>query len=128
MMIGYFISKLVSKYKMSPAAASNVANTVIPNSLNGLIQKTRDPNENQFTLDNLVNSLTGGGTDSAPTGGGGLQEILEQFTGGGNGNGNGSGLQDIISRVTQRAQQGMENREQAGGGGIMDMLKGLLSR
>ncbi|HEX5653024.1 MAG TPA: hypothetical protein VFX58_08120 [Chitinophagaceae bacterium] len=128
MMIGYFISKLVSKYKMSPAAASNVANSVIPNSLNGLIQKTRDPNENQFTLDNLVNSLTGGGNDTDSPGGAGLQEILERFTGGGNGNGNGSGLQDIISRVTQRAQQDMENREQAGGSGIMDMLKGLLSR
>src|SRR5688572_19367398 len=31
MMVGYFISKLVGKYKMSPSAASNVSNQLIPN-------------------------------------------------------------------------------------------------
>jgi hypothetical protein len=51
MMVGYFISKLVGKYKMSPASASNVANSLIPNALNGLISETKDPANPGFTLD-----------------------------------------------------------------------------
>ena len=59
MMVGHFISKLVSKYKMNPAAASNVANDLIPKSVNKLVEDTRDPGNERFTLDNLINSLTG---------------------------------------------------------------------
>ncbi|HMT72828.1 MAG TPA: hypothetical protein PKA77_02050 [Chitinophagaceae bacterium] len=129
MMVGYFISKLVGKYKMAPASASNVANSLIPNALNGIINQTNDPNNAGFTLDGLIGSLTGGQQEASGSGGFSLQNLLEQFTGGGNadagGNsGGGFDLQDIIGGLTQKAQGSFEN--QSGGGGLMDLIKGFI--
>lgn len=133
MMIGYFISKLVSKYRMSPSAASNVANSLIPNALNGIITETKNPDNPGFTLDGLIGSLTGGG-QSQSGGGGMLQNLLEQFTGGGSGNnesstsgGGGFNLQDLIGNLTQKAQNNMQERQSSGGGGLMDMIKGFFN-
>jgi hypothetical protein len=131
MMIGYFISKLVGKYKMSPSSASNVANSLIPNALNGIITETNNPDNPGFTLDGLIGSLTGGGGQSQEsTGGGSLQNLLEQFTGGGGASSGGGGfdLQDIIGKLTQKAQNSMQERQSSGsGGGLMDMIKGFFN-
>jgi hypothetical protein len=134
MMIGHFISKLVGKYSMSPSVASNVANTIIPNSLNSLIGKTKDPNDPNLNLDGLINSIIGGNTTEtkpAVTSGGPLQDLLEKFTGGGGGNGNsGSGggfnIQDLIGKFTQKSQDSLEGGQGGqGSGGLMDMIKGF---
>jgi hypothetical protein len=131
MMVGYFVSKLVRKYSMSPSVANSVATNLIPNALNGLIQQTNDPNNAGVTLDGLIGSLTGGGGQSNQNGGSPLQDLLDKFTGGGNGGGtNGGGgfdLQDIISNLTQKTQGNFQDRQQSGGGGIMDMIKGLMT-
>jgi hypothetical protein len=132
MMVGYFISKLVSKYKMSPSSASNVANSLIPNALNGIITETNNPNNAGFTLDGLIGSLTGGGAQSQEGGNGGssLQNLLEQFTGGGNsGSSDGGGgfdIQRIIGSLTQKAQNSFQNQQPGGGGGILDLIKGFM--
>jgi hypothetical protein len=60
-----------------------------------------------------------------------LQDILDKFTGGSsNGNGgNGSGgfnIQDIISSLTQKAQNNFQDQKQSGGGGILDLIKGFI--
>jgi hypothetical protein len=139
MMIGHFISKLVGKYSMSPSIASNVANTLIPKSLNGLIDQTRDPNNPKLTLDGFIGSLIGGNNSEekpeekpAKTGGGSpLQDLIEKFTGGGGGSANTGGggggfdLQDIIGKLTQKSQNSFE--EGKGGGGLMDMIKGFFN-
>ena len=99
MMIGHFISKLVGKYSMSPSIASNVANTLIPKSLNGLIEQTRDPNNPKLTLDGFIGSLVGGNNTEdnpvekpAETGGGSpLQDLIEKVTGGGGNSNTGGG-------------------------------------
>lgn len=133
MMVGYFISKLVSKYKMSPASASNVANILIPNALNNLIQQTNDPNNDAATIDNLVGELVGrAGSESQQNESGGgfsLQNLLEQFTGSGAGNGGSSGginIQDIIGNLTQKAQNRFQEQESGGAGGLMDLIKGFM--
>lgn len=132
MMVGYFISKLVSKYKMSPSAASGVANSVIPNALNGLIQQVNDPNNQGASLDGLIGSLIGGGGQQNQSSGGGsqLQDILDSFTGGG-GNatsgGGGLNIQDIIGSLTNQAQNSMENRGGEGGGGLLNVIKGFFN-
>lgn len=128
MMIGYFISKLVNKYRMSPASASNIANNLIPNALSGLINQTADPENPNATLDNLVGSLTGGNASSSDqenNNGFSLQNLLNQFTGGGTGSGSDLDLQDIISNLTQKAQSGFQNRQQSGG--LMNMIKSFLN-
>ncbi len=132
MMIGYFISKLVNKYKMSPASASSVANNLIPNVLNGLITKTSSsaPEDDGFDFNDLIGSLTGGRVPTAESGGGfNFQGLLNQLTGanGGSGGGNGFDLQDIISKVTNGAQENQEKQSAGGGGGIMDLIKGFIS-
>jgi hypothetical protein len=132
MMIGYFMNKLVGKYKMSPANASNVANTLIPNSLNTLIEKTKDPNDPTLNLDGLINSIIGGRdtqAQSTQTSNGPLQDIIEKFTGGGGGNGNtgssgGFNIQDLIGKFTQQSQNNLAGG-QGSGGGLMDMIKGF---
>lgn len=135
MMIGHFISKLTGKFGLKSGQASNIANDVIPNALSGLITKTNDPNDNSFDLNSLIGSLTGGGNSSAPTsgasvsngiGGFDLNSLIGKITGDKDGDGD-TDIQDIIKSVTGGAQKQQENQAQSGGGGgIMDMLKGLI--
>jgi len=131
MMVGHLVSRLISKFNMSPAQANSVSQNLIPSVLNGLIARTasNDPSNDAFDLNDLIGSLTGGNVATKESGGGfDFQGLLNQFTGsGGAGNGKSAGfdLSDIISQVTQGAQQ---NQEQAkGGGGIGDLIKGLFS-
>jgi hypothetical protein len=133
MMIGHFISKLVDKYSMTPSVASNVANTIIPNSINTLIEQTKDPKNKNLNLDGFINSIIGGGAaEEKPeekSGGSPLQDLLEKFTSGGGGNNNPGGgggfnIQDIIGKITQKSQNNLPGG-QGGGGGLMDMIKGF---
>lgn len=127
MMVGHFISKLVGKYNMSPASASAVANNLIPNVLNGVITETNNPENPGFTLDGLIGSLTGGNADGSQ-----LQDLLNQFTGAGNTSSGGDGgfdLQDLIGNFTRKAQDNFQPAGDNGaGGGLMDMIKGFLSK
>ena len=132
MMIGHFAGKLMSKYNMQGGQASNVANSLIPNVVNGLINKTNDPNNSTFTLDNLLHSLTGGQStqvaqeqQSSGNSGFSFQNLIGQFTGGGGqgGSGGGGGLMDIVSKLTGGATQAKKSQ---GGGGLMDMIQGFL--
>ena len=132
MMVGYFISKLVGKYKMSPAAASNVSNKLIPNVLNGLVNRTAStaPEDDGFDFNDLIGSLTGGkvATSESNSGGFNFQSLLNKFLGGGgNGEESNGDLQDIVSQVTRGALQ--NQWEQAGqGGGLMDLIRGFMSK
>jgi len=134
MMIGHLVGKLVGKFNMNPGQASQVANNLIPNVLNGLVTRTAssDPTDSGFDLNSLIGSLTGGNAATANTGAGfNFQGLIEQFTGGGgsiksNGNGGGFDLQDIISQVTRGAQ--LNQQEQAkSGGGMADLIKGFFN-
>lgn len=132
MMVGYFMNKLVSKYKMSPSAASNVSNNLIPNVLNGLISRTtsNDPENDAFDFNDLIGSLTGGkvATSESNSSGFNFQGLLNQLTGGGNnGEGGGFNLQDIISQVTRGTQQNQEQQANSSGG-LMDLIKGFISK
>ena len=130
MMIGHFANKLMSKYGLNSSQASGVANNLIPNVLNGLINKTNDPNNSSFTLDSLLHSLTGGQStqvaqEQQKSGDTGFnfQNLIGQFTGGGGQSGGGGGLMDIVSKLAGGAQ----NQQQTnGGGGLMDLIKGFI--
>jgi len=122
MMIGYFISKLVSKYRMSPAAASNVANNLIPNSLQGIIAETNNPDNPGFTLDGLIGSVTGGQAG----GGSSLQNLLDQFSGGTDtGAGGGFNIQELVGGLTRKAQDNFNNQQESGSGGLVDLIRGF---
>lgn len=126
MMIGHFISKLVNKYNMSPAAASAVSNQLIPETLSGMITETNNPANPGFTLDGLIGSFTGGSNENGSV----LQDLLQSFTGaGGNGDnsGNGFDMQDLIGSFTRKAQDSFQP-QQNGGGGLMDLIRGFLPK
>ncbi len=132
MMTGHFASKLMSNFGLNSTQAGNVSSSLIPNVMSGLINKTNDPNNSSFTVDNLLHSLTGGQStqvaqDQQASGDSGFsfQGLISKFTGGGS-NGNGSsteaGLQDILSKITGGAQNA---QQQQGSGGLMNMIQGF---
>ena len=128
MMVGHLISKLVSKFRMNPTQASNVANNLVPNVLNELVTRTNSsaPADSNFDFNDLIGSLTGGSA-TAPSGGGiNLNGILEQLTKGGNGGTGNLDLQDIIGQVTQGAQQKQEQAARSNGG-LTDLIKGFFN-
>lgn len=124
MMIGHLAGKLMSKFKLGSGQANNVATNLIPNVLSSLIHKTNDPSNNGFSLDGLLNSITGGKSSevvqqqSGGNSGGGLSDILNQLGGSG-----GGGLMDIVKKLAGGAQ---EQQQQNGGGGLMDIIKGFI--
>jgi hypothetical protein len=130
MMIGHFAGKLTSKYNIGGNQANNVASSLIPDVISNLINKTNDPNNSTFSLEGLLNSITGGKTaevvqeqQAGGNSGFNFQDLIGQFTGGGSQSGGRGGLMDIVSKLAGGAQ----NQQQSnGGGGLMDLIKGFI--
>lgn len=129
MMIGHFAKKLMGKFGLQSNQASGVAQSLIPSVITNLISKTNDPNNSSFTLDGLLNSLTGGQSQQIAQqqqqqeGGFSFQNLITQFTGNGQ-QGGGGGLMDIVSQLAGGATQAQQ--QQQGGGGLMDIIKGFI--
>ena len=130
MMIGHFTGKLTSKYNIGGAQANNVASSLIPDVIGNLINKTNDPNNSTFSLEGLLNSITGGKTtevvqEQQSTGNSGFnfRDLIGQFTGGGGQSGGGGGLMDIVSKLAGGAQN---QQQKTDGGGLMDLIKGFI--
>jgi hypothetical protein len=134
MMIGHFSSKLMNKFGLNSNQAGNVSSNLIPNVLSNLINKTNDPNNSQFTLDNLLHSLTGGQStqvaeeqQASGDSGFSFQNLISKFTGNSTSNstansGGGGGLMDLVSKITSGAQNAQQKQ---GGGGLMDVIQGF---
>jgi uncharacterized membrane protein YeaQ/YmgE (transglycosylase-associated protein family) len=126
MMIGHFANKLMNKYRMGSGQANNVANSLIPSVVESLINKTNDPNESQFSLDALLNSITGGQSaevirQNSGNQGININDLLNQFGGGNQQSTGGGGLMDIVTKMAQGAQQ----QQQRNGGNLLDLIKGF---
>ena len=118
MMMGHFANKLMSKFGLNTSQANNVSGNLIPNVLSSLINKTNDPNDSGFSLEKLLGSITGNKSESTDqNAGGGIGDILKQFTGGGTG---GGGVLDIIKGLAGGAQQ-----QQQKNGSLLDLIKGF---
>ncbi len=115
-----FVGRLTNQYNMAPAAAQNVGNSLIPNVLNGLIQKVNDPNESSIDINSVMQSLTGGQLNNTNFG-----DVYSRFNQGGlDRDGDGDvDLQDIIGSVSNAAQS-----QQSGSSGIMDLISGYLRK
>jgi hypothetical protein len=121
MMMGHFAGKLMNKFRMNNNQANNLSGTLIPNVLGNLINKTNDPNDSNFSLEKLLGSITGnksGVIGDKSSGGLRMQDLLNQF--GGGGATGGDGLMDIIKNLTSGAQQ-----QQQKNGNLMDLIKGF---
>ena len=125
MMMGHFASKLMNKFSLNNQTANKLSGNLIPNVISSLINKTNDPNDSSFSLEKLIGSITGNkeAVAAGPTGGGGgIGDLLKQFTGGGNGTGSGGGgLLDIVKNLAGGAQQ-----QQQKNGNLLDLIKGFM--
>ena len=129
MMIGHFAGKLMNKFSLGGTQANSVASSLIPSVISSLVNKTNDPGETGFSLEKLLNSITGGKLDSISqgnSGGGGtdIAGLIKQFTGGSDAGGQEGGLMDIVSQLAGGAQA--EQQRNGGGGGLMDIIKGFI--
>jgi hypothetical protein len=128
MMIGHFTGKLINKFNMEGGQANNVARNLIPDVMSNLINKTNDPNNSTFSIEGLLNSITGGQStqvaEERQSSGFNFQDLIGQFTGGGQQTApGGGGLMDIVSRLAGGAQA---QQQRNGGGGLLDLIKGFM--
>lgn len=129
MMIGHFAGKLISKYNIGGSQANNIAGNLIPTVISNLISKSNDSANNGFSLESLLNSITGGQSNQVVQQQGGnnsgfnFKDLISQFTNGGGQQSGGGGLMDIINQFAGGAQ---EQQAKNGGGGLMDLIKGFI--
>jgi len=127
MMIGHFAGKLMNKFNLGGNQANGIASNLIPSVIGNLINRTNDSNDSNFSVENLLNSITGGQVSQAQNNGIDIGGLISQFTGGGqqNAGGGGGGIMDIVSQFTQGAQQ---QQQRNGGDGLLDLIKGFVQK
>jgi hypothetical protein len=69
-------SRIASKFGVSGPQASQIAAGIVPKVLNGLINKTNDPNDRDFDLQDVLKKYTGNSN---------IGDLIGQFTGGNKG-------------------------------------------
>jgi Bacterial protein of unknown function (DUF937) len=72
-LISNITGSLASKFGISRQAAAGIASSLIPIVMKQFVNKTNDPNDNDFDLQDIVKSVTGKSN---------VGDILSQFTGG----------------------------------------------
>ena len=80
-MITNIAGSLASKFGVSPQAAQSIAGDLIPQVMNQFINKTNDPNDSDFDLQNMMRSFSGSGLD--------IGDVLGKVTGGSSSQGSG---------------------------------------
>jgi hypothetical protein len=119
---GNAVQSLMEKFNLNQNQAGGIVSSLLPAVLQKFISKTNDPGDNSFDLQGIFNSLTGGKTSGLD-----LQAMLGRVTQGGALDRDGDGdtdMNDIINMVKGGAAQ----QRQTGGGGMMDIVKGLFNR
>jgi hypothetical protein len=101
--------RLQEKFNLNGQQASGIAGSLIPTILKQFGQKTADPNDNSFDLQDVFNQLSGGRTANLN-----MSEMVSKFKGGLDSDGdNDVDVQDLKSLLS--------------GGSVMDKLKGLFN-
>jgi hypothetical protein len=91
---GGFIQNLVNKFGLDRGTAGGVAGSLLPSVLRQLVHKTNDPNDNSFTIQNIVQQLGGAGVGNGVD----MQGLIGRFTGAGSGGGVLDSIKGVFSR------------------------------
>ncbi len=83
------VQNLMHKFGLDQAAASNAASNVLPNAISSLVNKTNDPNDSSFNIQDIISKVSGG------AGGFDIGSLVSKFTGGNNSQ-SGGGIMDSI--------------------------------
>lgn len=106
--VGSFTERLQSGFGLNIMQAANIANNLIPNIIKKLVQKTNDPSDSRFNIQDIFNDLSGGKTTGMN-----VQAMLTRFKGSMDRDNDGDiDLQDLKAFFT-------------GSGGVVDKIKGL---
>jgi hypothetical protein len=89
-LIGKVAGSLAAKFGISPQTATQIAAGILPKVLNQFVNKTKDPNDNDFDLQDVLSKLGGGNTNigdliggmTGSSGKGGLGGTLGKMFGG----------------------------------------------
>lgn len=116
MMMGYFASKLINKFKMGTSQANDLSGHLIPGVLGKLITRSNDRDDSTFSIEKLLSSITGGRSNDIASQGG-FGGLLNQLSGGGHNHG--GGFLDIVKTLAGGAQE----QQQRNGGSLLDLIK-----
>lgn len=110
--MGNVVENLKAKLGLDNDQATQVAGQVVPDVMNGMVQKTNDPNDNSFNIQDIFNSLSGGKTSGMNMSG-----LMEKYKSGafdadGDGDTDFNDLKAMFS---------------GGGGSIFDKVKGMFN-
>ena len=75
--IGRVAGSLASKFNVSPQTAQQIASGILPVVMNQFVNKAKDPNDNDFDLQDIVSKVGGGKVDAS--------DLLGKLTGGSGG-------------------------------------------
>ena len=112
---GGFVQSLMDKFGLDRSSANGVANDLVPNVMQGIVNKTNDPNDNSFDIQKIFNNLSGGSTS-----GFNAQALLNKLKGVGlDKDGDGDvDMQDLMKLIPTGA---------ASSGGILDKVKSMFN-
>ncbi|MDF2187130.1 hypothetical protein [Paraflavitalea sp. CAU 1676] len=111
---GNVVQQLMNQFGFDQQSAGGIAGNLVPNVLQNLVSKTNDPNDNSFDIQGIFNHLSGGKSQ-----GFNIQGLLGKVTQGGLDKDGDTDLQDVMA---------MFSGGQAGGGNLLDSVKGFFSR
>ena len=107
--ISQFTGKLTGQFNIDHNQASQVSSNLIPQVLQNITGKVTDPGDSSVDINGVMQSLSGGQANGID-----FSSLLQKFSGGDVDGDGDSDLQDIMAKMSG-----------SGGGGMMDMVKGL---
>ncbi|MGI9192823.1 MAG: hypothetical protein ACR2IL_11945 [Chitinophagaceae bacterium] len=121
---------MMSKFGLDAQGAGSMASQLIPGLLSKLSQRTNDPNDSGFDINNMLGSLMGASASGGKINIPGMAQGIDfsSLLKGANLDANGDGKIDMndLSGMVSKLTSG--NGAQGGLGGAMDMLKGLFGK
>lgn len=84
------VQNLMHKFGLDQGAANNIASNVLPNAISSFVNKTNDPNDSSFNIQDIISKISGG------NGGFDVGNLVSQFTGSGNNSQAGGGIMDSL--------------------------------
>ena len=88
-MISNLAGSFASKFGMSQQSAQNLVSSLLPQIMNQFVNKTNDPNDNDFDLQDMISGFSGGKNID-------LADLMGKFSGGPRQSG---GIADVLGKV-----------------------------